>query len=83
VQTGGNQTLPFSFPTGLTTLGRFFFRITLCAADCDARRVVFTVVENPDNPITRNDTYQRIVFEGDTEVNSQSTCLEVDSITVQ
>jgi hypothetical protein len=83
VQTGGNQTLPFSFPTGLTTLGRFFFRITLCAADCDARRVVFTVVENPDNPITRNDTYQRIVFEGDTEVNSQSTCLEVDSIVLQ
>jgi len=83
VQTGGNQTLPFSFPTGPGTLGRFFFRITLCAADCDARRVVFTVVENPDNPNTRNDTYQRIVFEGDTEVSSQSTCLEPDSIVVQ
>jgi hypothetical protein len=83
VQTGGNQTLSFSFPTGPDTLGRFFFRITLCAADCDARRVVFTVVDHPDIPNARNDVYQRIVFEGDTEVSSQSTCLEPDSIAVQ
>jgi hypothetical protein len=83
VQTSGNQTLFFSFPTALSTIGRFFFRIILCAADCDARRVVFTLVEDPDNPNTRNDPYQRIVFEGDTEVESESTCLEPDSIFVQ
>ena len=83
VQTGGSPTLSFSFPTGPNTRGRFFFRITLCAADCDARRVVFTVVEDPDNPTERNDPYQRIVFEGDTEVASLSTCLEPDSIVVQ
>jgi len=83
VQTGGNQTLSFSFPTGPNTRGRFFFRITLCAADCDARRVTFTVVEDPDNPNERNDPYQRIVFEGDTEVDSRSTCLEPSSIVVQ
>jgi hypothetical protein len=83
VQTGGNQTLSFSFPTALDTRGRFFFRITLCAADCDVRRVVFTVVEDPDDPDTRNDPYQRIVFQGDTEVESQSTCLEPDSVGVQ
>lgn len=83
VQTGGNQTLPFSFPTGPNTRGRFFFRITLCAADCDAQRVVFTVVEDPDNPNQRNDYYQRIVFEGDNEVDSRSSCVEPDSIAVQ
>jgi hypothetical protein len=83
VPTGGNQTLSFSFPTGPNTRGRFFFRITLCAADCDAQRVVFTVVEDPDNPNERNDPYQRIVFEGDTEVDSRSSCLEPDSIAVQ
>ena len=83
VKTGGNETLSFSFPTGSSTRGRFFFRVTLCASDCNARRVVFTLVEDPDNPNVRNDPYQRIVFEGDTEVDSESTCLEPDSIVVQ
>ena len=83
VQTGGNATLSFSFPTDPSTRGRFFFRITLCDADCDARRVVFTMVEDPDNPNVRNDPYQRIVFEGDTEVDSRSTCLDPDSVAVQ
>lgn len=83
VRTDDGGRLSFSFPTNIDTRGRFFFRITLCAADCAARRSVFTVVENPDTPDSRNDPYRRIVFEGDIEVENVGTCLEPDSVVVQ
>ena len=83
VETRGNETLFFSFPTTASTLGRYFFRITLCASDCDESRVVFTLLEDPDNPNQRNEPYQRIYFEGDEELRSEPTCLDPDSIVVQ
>lgn len=83
VETRGNESLFFSFPTTPDTLGRYFFRITLCKRDCDENRVLFTLLENPDNPNERNEPYQRIYFEGDTELRSEPTCLEPDSIVVQ
>lgn len=83
VETRGNATLFFSFPTYPDTLGRYFFRITLCERDCDESRVVFTLLENPDHPNERNEPYQRIYFEGDEVVRSQPTCHDPDSIVVQ
>lgn len=83
VQTGGNDTLSFAFSTDTAPRGRYFFRITLCADDCALGRVLFTLAPDPDNPNTRSDHYQRVVFEGNTEVRSDATCADADSIVVQ
>jgi hypothetical protein len=82
-QTPGNQTLSFAFPTDTAPRGRYFFRITLCADDCALGRVLFTLAPDPDNPAVRSDYYQRVVFEGNTEVRSAATCLDADSIVMQ
>ena len=83
VQTRGNETRSFAFPTNTAPRGRYFFRITLCADDCALGRVLFTLAPDPDNPNTRSDHYQRVVFEGNTEVRSNATCADADSIVVQ
>lgn len=77
VQTGGNESITFTFATETSTRGRFFFRITLCADDCARSRVVFT--QAPDH----NEPYERIVFEGDLEVRRTNTCFDLDSVAVQ
>jgi hypothetical protein len=83
VQTRGNDTLSFAFPTDTAPRGRYFFRITLCADDCALGRVLFTLAPDPDNPNSRSDYYQRLVFEGNTEVRSDATCADADSIVLQ
>jgi hypothetical protein len=75
-QVGGSQTLSLSFPTEADTEGLFFMEITLCSGECDKRRFVYTFVE--DLP----DTYQRIVFERNTEIEREETCIPIPTVLV-
>lgn len=83
LETSGDETLFVSLPTDFDTRGRYFFRITLCADDCDASRVLFTIVEDPNDPDRRADPYQRLVYEGDTEIRRTTTCYKPDSVAIQ
>ncbi len=81
--TSGDETLLVSLSTDPSTRGRYFFRITLCGEDCEESRVLFTIIEDPDDPDARVDPYQRLVFEGDTEVRRTTTCYKPDSVAIQ
>ena len=75
-QVSGTRTTPLMFPTEETTEGMFFMEITLCAGDCDEERFVYTF--EGDFP----ETYQRVRFEGNAEVESRETCIDVPTVVV-
>lgn len=87
--TSGGTTLTLTFPTELDTRGRYFLHVTLCADDCDASGVLYTLAPEIDDPSNNplnlpiNRPYQRIAFEGDAEISNESTCLDVSSVVIQ
>jgi len=79
--TGG--ALQFSIP--MPNTGQYYVDLVLCGSDCTSSRVVYTLNRanaGPDSDAI-NDPYERIVFNGDTEVSSSFTCRHPASVAVQ
>ena len=79
----GDQVMTFAIP--MSSTGRYYADVELCAADCDELRVVYTL--NPDNAGPEsdaiNDPYERIVYKNGVETSSTPTCDNPDSIAIQ
>jgi len=75
-QVNGAQTFSLTFPTDERTEAFFFMEITLCADDCNEQRFVYTF--EGDFPRT----YERVVFEGNSEVERRETCIEISTVLV-
>lgn len=88
VDTSGSETIRFSFLTqnSTATRGFFFMRIMLCGDDCNARQVLFDLVE-PDlqNQTTTgiNVDYERTLIEAGQVIQVDQTCIRPFSILIQ
>lgn len=85
ISTLGNELLEFRIATTQEMLGRYYVDLELCGADCETMRVVYTLNRANAGPESDaiNDPYERILYEGDVEVQSSFTCDNPDSVVVQ
>jgi len=85
VETPGDQTIPLTFFSTLNTFGRFYMRLTLCGFDCDDQAVVFDIIDyDPEMPQTGiNADYERTLIENGDVVQTDQTCVRVNSVLIQ
>lgn len=86
LRTAGNQTVPLTFLTDRSNLGRFYMRVTLCGESCDEREVVFDLIEyDPDDGTNSgiNADYQRTLTENGEVVRVDETCIRPNSVLIQ
>ncbi|MGB8224855.1 MAG: hypothetical protein WCF10_19860 [Polyangiales bacterium] len=74
VPTTGNATLNLAIP--IQTTGDYYVDLELCASDCNALHVVYTLNRANAGPLSDaiNDPYERIVYENGVETNSTYAC---------
>ena len=83
LETMGNEVIGLVFSPEAQTLGRFYMRISLCGADCEATEVVFDIEECPAQPTADcgiNEPYVRSVFEQGELVTSDGTCIDLGGV---
>lgn len=85
VDTTGNRTIDLFMFSELADRGRYYMKLTLCGADCDARQVVFDLIECPLQQVTNercgiNAPYQRTVFEDREVVQVDNTCIDLGAV---
>lgn len=84
IQTNGNETLQVLIDVAQPSRGRYYMRLTMCGADCDAQQVLFEAQSCdglPDSQCAHNVPYVRSVIEDNEIVRTDSTCIDLGSDT--
>ena len=82
LETNGSEALDLIVVPEGAPRGRFYMRLTLCGADCDAQRILFetqSCVDLPDSECAHNVPYVRTVIEDNQIVQTDATCVDLGS----